>query len=135
MPRSVVLRHTLPDGSHHFDWLLEPAGTAAGRDPEERVLIAWRLPRPPGQSGPQPIEAIRLPPHRRFYLDFEGPIPGNRGTVERVAEGVAEVLADSPEHFAASLALGGDSLTITITGTCRAHPTWELRIAPDRPRR
>lgn len=132
MPRSVVLRHTLPDGSHHFDWLLEPGGAAAELDPDERVLIAWRLSKPPVRAGPEPFEAIRLPPHRRLYLDFEGPIPGNRGRVERVADGVAEVLAESPEYFAARLSLGGD--TLTITGTCKGHPNWELRIAPHRPR-
>ncbi len=132
MPRSVVLLHSLPDGSHHFDWLLEPAGAAAGRDPDERVLIAWSLPRPPEQAGPQPIEAVRLPPHRLLYLDFEGPIPDDRGTVERVAEGVAEVLADTPEHFAATLSLGREDLT--ITGACKGHPSWELRFAPRPPR-
>ena len=34
------------------------------------------------------IKATRLPDHRRIYLDFEGAISDDRGTVSRVGEGV-----------------------------------------------
>ena len=107
MPRTVVLRHDLPDGSHHYDWLIEPMGSAAAAaddakdDPDRRVLIAWRLPEAPHSSAESVMTADRLPPHRLRYLDYEGPISGGRGRVYRVARGEAEVLTDSSDRFEA----------------------------------
>ncbi|MCC7388292.1 MAG: hypothetical protein IT431_05945 [Phycisphaerales bacterium] len=122
MPRAVVLRHDLPDGSHHFDWLLEPTPGDAG---DERVLIAWRLPvAPPAPSGR--FEAVRLEPHRRLYLTYEGPIAGGRGTVARVASGTGEILADTPGRFEAVVRLG--DLRLVLVGTPVEPPSWILEI-------
>lgn len=123
MPRTVILRHHLPDGTHHFDWLLEPADPqvshAAERvdDPNERVLIAWRLtawPIPVGSS----IAAERLPPHRRLYLDYQGPIPGNRGTIRQVAAGTATISTDTPHHFEAVLDVDGVACSLRAASRC-----------------
>ena len=35
----------------------------------------------------QQIPGLRLPNHRPLYLDYEGPIAGDRGTVQRIAAG------------------------------------------------
>lgn len=68
MPRFVILEHDHP--VLHWDLLLE-AGD---------VLHTWRLVAPPGA---EPIEATALGDHRRMYLDYEGPVSGQRGTVRR----------------------------------------------------
>lgn len=107
---TVQLRHTLPDGSSHIDWLI--AQDAAG----ERPLITFRLARPlhrspatieahgvaavesagedeagqggeRGQSQRWALEAERLPDHRPKYLAYEGPISNDRGAVVRIAAG------------------------------------------------
>ena len=125
MPRAVVLRHDLPDGSHHFDWLFEPE---PGDDEDERVLISWRLPvAPPAPIGR--FEAARLGPHRRLYLTYEGPIPGGRGTVTRVASGTGQILADAPGRFEALVRLG--DLGLVVVGSPVEPPRWILEI--DRP--
>jgi hypothetical protein len=69
MPRFVLLEHDYP--VLHWDLLLE-CGEACR---------TWRLSAPPGECGD--IRAEALPNHRRMYLDYEGPVSGDRGTVKR----------------------------------------------------
>jgi hypothetical protein len=69
MPRFVILEHDHP--YPHFDLMLESGNT----------LWTWRLPRLP-QLG-DALDAERLADHRLDYLDYEGPVSGNRGIVWR----------------------------------------------------
>ncbi len=85
--RMVLLRHDLPDGSSHFDWLLE-------RGPGGDGLITFRVWDRIDGEGVRRFEAERVPDHREAYLRFEGEVSGGRGTVRRVAEGTAEVVED-----------------------------------------
>jgi hypothetical protein len=73
--RYVVLHHTGID-KPHFDLMLE---TAPGS-----LLATWRLPRWPVDEQ-LPID--KLAAHRRDYLEYEGPLTGNRGEVRRVLAG------------------------------------------------
>ena len=82
MPRFVVLEHDHP--VLHWDLLLEAGG----------VLQTWRLAQPPLASSSS-IEALQLPDHRLMYLDYEGPISGNRGNVKRWDAGTFDEAADS----------------------------------------
>jgi hypothetical protein len=130
MGRTVVLRHDLPDGSHHFDWLLDPAKEAADphrTDPDARVLIAWRMGARPDAALPAEMAAERLPPHRNIYLTFEGAISGGRGEVARVRAGLAEVLADEPDRFEAIADFGAGA--VRISGTPATDGRWRLRLA------
>ena len=73
--RYVVLRHEgIPDP--HYDLLFE---TLPGSP-----LVSWRSPRWPIETD-TPLK--RLPDHRREYLDYEGPLTGERGHVRRVTTG------------------------------------------------
>lgn len=129
MGRTVVLRHDLPDGSHHFDWLIEPEGADAGAgEPDARVLIAWRLARRPDESVGSELAAERLSPHRRVYLEYEGPISGGRGEVTRVAEGLARVYRDTASAFDVTARLGGVSLRALGQPVSRA--AWILGFTP-----
>jgi hypothetical protein len=83
MPRFAILEHDWP--TRHWDLLLESGG----------VLRAWRLLEEPG-----PDRAVAAEPnfdHRVFYLDYEGPLTGNRGIVTRWDSGTFDLLADEPE--------------------------------------
>lgn len=126
MARAAVLRHELPDGSHHFDWLFEQA---SGSDPDERALIAWRLPAPPTGAGGR-FEAVRLPPHRRLYLDFEGPVSGGRGTVTRIASGHAEILADTAHRFRVDARF--DDIEVSMEGAPSHDGLWVMHLRPHR---
>ena len=90
MPRFVLLSHDVPAESatpSHWDFMLEHEG----------ALLAWRLielpstwlalleGRPSAELSSVPAE--RLPDHRLLYLDYEGPISGDRGEVRRIDGG------------------------------------------------
>ena len=80
MPRFVILTHDSPE--LHWDFLLE-CGDA---------LKSWRLPQTP-QTG-QWLCAQALDDHRLMYLDYEGPVSGSRGTVQRWDHGSYTWLGD-----------------------------------------
>lgn len=84
--RFVILLHEMPANSDrlsHWDLLLEaPEG-----------LLCWELPIQNLEeiihnfNGRRDISARRLPDHRSAYLEYEGPIAGNRGQVSRIESG------------------------------------------------
>jgi hypothetical protein len=92
VPRYVILEHDWP--TRHWDFLLE-AGD---------VLRAWRLLEEPG-----PGKAIPAEPnfdHRLVYLDYEGPLSGDRGSVTRWDAGTFEWIEDGPDRVIVELAGG-----------------------------
>jgi hypothetical protein len=83
MPRYVILRHESPRGLH-FDFMLERG----------EVLKTWELPAEP-QAGCE-TPARPLPDHRLAYLDYEGPLSGDRGRVTQWDRGDYELISESP---------------------------------------
>ncbi len=80
--RTVQLLHELPDGTSHVDWMI--ARDRAGREP----LISFRLQRRIDELKPgQRMVAERITDHRPAYLDYEGPVSDERGSVRRLAWG------------------------------------------------
>lgn len=81
---TALLLHTTPTG-RHYDWLV---GTPEhGRAPAARLWTA-RVDHPSGAW--RELETLGLTviaPHRRSYLDYQGPIGGGRGHVRRVDRG------------------------------------------------
>ena len=77
----VLLKHDTPDNAFHYDWLFENPT----RPPTTGDLITFRAPTPISDwPDHQSIDLIRLPDHRRAYLDYQGPISHNRGHVTRI---------------------------------------------------
>lgn len=97
--RTVVLRHDLPDGTSHHDWLIERPGTPG--------LLTFRLAGRPDDPGASELRATRLPDHRPVYLDYEGEIAGGRGRVTRVAAGTARIVAETPDRVEIVAGFGG----------------------------
>ncbi len=87
MPRFAILTHDHP--SLHWDFLLEQGDSC----------LTWRLLKSPDLPGAIPTEAIN--DHRLFYLDYEGPVSGNRGEVTQWDAGTFEWLSPIellPDH-------------------------------------
>lgn len=84
---TVVLRHTLQDGTSHFDWLIEIPNRF-----DEHRLRSFRSESDPTlwHSG-QLFPVEQLPEHRARYLSYEGAISENRGSVLRAARGICEM--------------------------------------------
>ena len=113
MPRFVILEHDQP--FLHWDFMLE-AGD---------VLRTWRLAQVPEYD--KPIAATYLHEHRRLYLDYEGPLSGNRGSVRRWDAGVFHWLADRPD--CARLELAGDKVHGTAVLTRASGDAWTFVLA------
>lgn len=71
----ALLEHDYP--TLHWDLLLE-------RPDQERVPT-WRLPAVPVVGAE--LTAERSFDHRQLYLEYEGPVSGDRGTVRQAARG------------------------------------------------
>jgi len=104
MPRFVILTHDHP--FPHWDLMLEQAGS----------LRTWRLLREP--DAPGPIVAEPLPDHRLEYLDYEGPVSRNRGTVCRWDAGDYVFVNEPP-------GLPSGRIVVRLTGE-RLHGTAAL---------
>ncbi len=82
MLRSVILLHTLSDGSWHFDWLIDRGDCAM-----EHRLISFRCGVRVDSTALLSFDARRMADHRARYLSYEGVVSGDRGEVRRVASG------------------------------------------------
>ncbi len=92
--RYVVLHHTGID-SPHFDFMMET-------EPGSR-LATWRTVNWPAMPD-QAFEPLDL--HRREYLEYQGPVSGNRGQVKRIAAGDCGVIQLSPTMWTIELRQG-----------------------------
>ncbi len=79
---AVILLHTLPDGSSHFDWLIDRGDCAI-----EHRLISFRCGVRVDSTALLSFDAHRMADHRARYLRYEGAVSGGRGVVRRVASG------------------------------------------------
>ena len=72
-----------------------PSSASKPPTQNDKVLQTWSLDSP-AVTG-QKIVATQLPNHRRVYLNYEGPLTANRGTVRRELTGVLQWIRDEPE--------------------------------------
>jgi hypothetical protein len=97
--RFVVLTHDHP--VLHWDLMLERG----------EALRTWRLAQAPAPGVA--IAAEALPDHRRKYLDYEGPVSGDRGTVVRWDAGTYAEFHETPD--AVTAVVDGARVKGTIT--------------------
>ncbi len=106
MQQYVILRHDHP--KLHWDLMLE----------EGDVLKTWRLPQPPeidpaSDETSLDLTAEALPDHRLVYLEYEGPVSGDRGEVSRWDRGTFTLLERSEDQLVALLT--GEELAGRLT--------------------
>ncbi|MBY0311522.1 MAG: hypothetical protein K2W85_05600 [Phycisphaerales bacterium] len=87
----VLLHHETPDGSWHYDWMMQSGGNPGGE------LVTFRTRQRPDDPSCTHFFAERLADHRAVYLQFEGEISGDRGRVRRLAQGTCEIVHDAGE--------------------------------------
>jgi hypothetical protein len=117
MPRFVILRHEPPAGSQrrlHWDLMFESGD----------VLRAWALAEAPAAG--RSIAAEALADHRTAYLDYEGPISGNRGTATRWDAGTFQWERDTPREIV--VRLNGQVLSghVMLNRADEDSPTWQF---------
>jgi hypothetical protein len=116
MPRFVVLEHDHP--FLHWDFMLESGG----------VLRTWRLASAPVLGAV--ISATPLGDHRSAYLDYEGPLSGNRGSVQRWDHGDYDLHLDSDGVIVVNLRGGRIQGTATLASSAGDQWSWTF-AAPD----
>lgn len=126
MRRAALLLHRTPDGSSHFDWLIE---RAAGADPDERALIAFRTDVRADEAADRTFNGVRITDHRRLYLDFEGALSDSRGHVQRIASGVVESFDEAPTHLSVLIRWSHHSVKYQGEAT-GAGDVWRFNAAP-----
>jgi hypothetical protein len=75
-PRFVILHHRDHAGEH-WDFMIELP----------TALATWKLPADPADPDALPLQGTRSHDHRKHYLDYQGPVSGDRGHVTRVDNG------------------------------------------------
>lgn len=112
MPRFVILEHDHP--TLHWDLMLD-TGPA---------LRTWRLAAPPTTG--EIVAAEPLADHRLVYLDYEGPISGERGNVRRWDAGS---FCDFAEHDSAvEFLLEGGRVRGRVRLTYSGGSQWRLAL-------
>lgn len=115
--RFVVLYHECPaddERPSHYDLMLEHEG----------VLLTWALAEPPRLGAEQIAE--RLPDHRLRYLDYEGPVSGDRGHVVRWDRGECRIERASEDELLAILS--GERISGRLVGR-REPDGWRLSVS------
>jgi len=134
MPRFVLLRHECPIGYEkpsHWDLMLEA----------NELLQTWELRQLPaawvhalGDATDLPacasVLAIRLADHRLAYLDYEGPISGNRGTVRRCDGGTYEIVGQDDRLLQVSLSGNFLQGAVHLRRDAAQPRVWQL-LAPN----
>ncbi len=122
MPRYVILRHETPPASSrpsHWDFMFECGD----------VLRTWALLELPTQNVV--VEAERLADHRRAYLQYEGPLSANRGSVSRWDEGEFSITCDRPLEW--KVQMSGRRLVgqLSLTAADERTGNWVARFTVD----
>ncbi|MCP4812532.1 MAG: hypothetical protein GY888_08490, partial [Planctomycetaceae bacterium] len=95
MARYVILyhqQHSTDTDLTHWDLMLEKDG----------LLRTWKIQQQPAPG--EQLTAIPLPDHRIAYLEYEGPISDDRGTVSQFDSGTYEgSVPSSTESFSVHL--------------------------------
>ena len=123
-PQFALLRHELsPEQQRrlqrqsHWDLLLQ----------REDRLLAWALEGNP-LLVPGRHRAHPLPDHRLVYLDFEGPLSADRGSVTRWDRGPLEWLESPAGHWMAQIEGSRANGQLSLVPSQRGF--WWLSFAP-----
>jgi hypothetical protein len=111
---TAIIEHTTATGVH-YDWLIEDPSLEDPQSPHARLWTA-RVYHPPAHwAAVKRLDLQVLPPHRRAYLTYQGPVSGDRGRVRRIASGVIHPLLWTPSRLRLSADLDN------FTGIIDAH--------------
>ena len=138
MPRFVLLYHDCPPHyarPSHWDFMLE-SGDTLRTWALETLPRAWHAahartiaiyPHCPALAEGDDVAAEQLGDHRREYLEFEGDLSDNRGSVIRVAAGIYATITESPTFWQFSLTESDGTQEVHLSRPSATATSWELR--------
>src|SRR4051794_32223264 len=137
MPRFVLLYHDCPptyERRSHWDFLLE-AGDVLQTWALEQLPRDWQAvwsktaafyPHCPLLAEANTVPAVKLSDHRRDYLELEGPLTGDRGSVMRVAAGTYRSERDGPADWRVALISRYLTAQVSLTSAGAGDNHWLL---------
>ncbi len=120
MPRYVVLQHDTPEDylrPTHWDFMLESG----------EVLRTWALAEEPTIGSA--ITAESLPDHRMAYLEYEGLVSGDRGTVTRWDAGRYELVSETDDFLLVTLSGKRLSGKVRLSATVDGDRRWQFEYS------
>lgn len=129
MRRFVLLRHECPSTykPSHWDFMLESDDVLQTWELRE-LPLGWATDGKEYCQEEQSFTAIRLADHRLAYLDYEGPLTNDRGSVTRVDRGTFDLLKNSNDHLI--IAIHGETIHDLVELVLCGGDSWQLRICP-----
>lgn len=122
MPRFVLLWHETPANfarPSHWDLMLQVGDH----------LRCWALEYAMDEGKAQTVDG--LPDHRLAYLDYEGPVSGDRGSVSRHDQGEYETITDEENELVVLLHGNRIRGTLSLRRESAADHRWRLSFVPD----
>lgn len=120
MLRYVVLQHDPPEDflrPTHWDFMLESG----------EILRTWALAGEPTIGSA--ITAESLADHRMAYLDYEGPVSGDRGTVTRWDAGTYELVSETDDTLLVTLSGKRLSGTVRLSLVDEGDHRWQFEYS------
>lgn len=124
--RTAILQHTTATGVHH-DWLIEDPRLPNPKAADARLWTARVTPPPADWPSLKRFDLTVIPPHRRHYLTYQGPVPGNRGSVKRLASGTGFATLWSDQRIVLTLQI--ETTTIDLQLQRQSNEHW-LAVTP-----
>lgn len=118
--RTAILQHTTPTGVHH-DWLIEDPTLPDPKAPDARLWTARVTPPPADWPKLKRLDLTVIPPHRRAYLTYQGPVSNNRGHVKRITSGTCEVSLWSESRIVLTIKTKATTLDLQLQRQSAAH--------------
>ncbi len=123
--RFVLLFHQVSDSfidrygrGSHWDLLLEHDG----------LLLAWAVSENPFDNPGQQIDAAKIHHHRMEYLDYEGPVSHDRGTVKRHDQGIIQWICHKSQQVVVDVF--GEINSGRITLELILGDSWNVTFVP-----
>jgi hypothetical protein len=120
---TALLLHQTPAGRHH-DWLV--GCPCYHSDPGSPLWTARVRPSSQHWHDLGQLDLALLAPHRRAYLDYQGPISGGRGSVLRVDRGELVIHHWRPGRAVWEVHM--QHFTGLIEATPVSDQTWRARV-------
>jgi hypothetical protein len=96
------------DRGDHLDWFFQKPAGADG--------ALWTFSTPPELPALAEYPATRLPDHRHRYLDYDGEISGDRGSVQRLVTGTYRLVDNLVDNHDARFAFAVESVRLLSDG-------------------
>ena len=122
----VLLFHEVSDSfidrherGSHWDLLLQRG----------QLLHTWAIDENPFENPNRPVDALKIHHHRLEYLDYEGPVSNDRGTVKRFERGDLQWVCFAKDTVVVDIV--GQQFSGRISMSLLLGEEWKVTYSPN----